>query len=98
MYNLTGYYENDLFGARLMYNYRSEWYKYVHFNGDELYGDAYGQWDASFNYKINDMISLTIDAVNLNNEAIREYNGDSARLMSLYENGRRFVVGARMSF
>ena len=98
MYNLTGYYENDTFGARLMYNYRSEWYKGLHFNGDELWNDAYGQWDLSASYNVTENISLVAEAINLTDEQVVEYNTSEERVMSIYENGRRFVLGARMSF
>ncbi|WP_066962572.1 TonB-dependent receptor [Microbulbifer sp. Q7] len=98
MYNLTGYYENDWVGARLMYNYRTEWYKGLHFNGDELWNDSYGQWDASISAAVTDNIDLVFEAVNLTDEELVEFNTDSGRIMSAYENGRRFVLGARMSF
>lgn len=98
MLNLTGYFENDLFSARLMYNYRSEWYKGLHFNGDELWNDSFGQWDASASWNINDSMALSLEAVNLLNEEVVEYNTDKARVMSLYENGRRFVLGLRVNF
>jgi iron complex outermembrane recepter protein len=96
--NLTAYYENDTFGARLMYNYRSDWYKGINFSGIEVYNEAFGQWDASANYNFSENLSFTLEAVNLNNEEIVEYNVDKARLVSLYSNGRRFVAGVRYNF
>ena len=98
MLNLTAYYENDTFGARIMYNYRSEWYKGLHFNGDELFNDAFGQWDASASWNFNEYLTFTLEAVNLTNEEIVEYNVDKARIMSIYENGRRYVAGVRVNF
>lgn len=98
MFNLTGYFETDQFGARLMYNYRTEWYKGLHFNGNELWNDAYGQWDASVNYDVSEDISVTIEAVNLTDEEIVEYNTDKDRVMSLYANGRRISAGVRINF
>lgn len=98
MLNLTGYYENDTFGARLMYNYRSDWYLGVSPNGAEVWTKGFGQWDASASYNVTENISLTLEAVNLLDEEIEQYNTDKDRLYSLYKNGRRFVVGARFSF
>ncbi|GMG86529.1 TonB-dependent receptor [Biformimicrobium ophioploci] len=98
MYNLTGYYEDDRLSARLMYNYRTEWYKGLHFNGDELWNDTFGQWDMSVSYAVTDNISVVFEGVNLTAEEVVEYNTDKDRVMSLYDNGRRYVLGARMSF
>ncbi|GHE95355.1 TonB-dependent receptor [Thalassotalea profundi] len=98
MLNLSAYYENDTFGARIMYNYRSEWYKGQHFNGDELYNDDFGQWDASANWNYNENVTFTLEAVNLSDEEIVEYNIDKVRVMSIYANGRRFVAGVRVNF
>lgn len=96
--NLTAYYENDTFGARLMYNYRSDWYKGINFSGIEVYNEAFGQWDASANWNFSENLSFTFEAVNLGDEEIVEYNVDKARLVSLYSNGRRFVAGVRYNF
>ncbi|WP_254795714.1 TonB-dependent receptor [Arsukibacterium indicum] len=98
MMNASAYYETDKFSARLMYNYRTEWYKGLHFNGDELWNDSYGQVDASFGYNLTDTITLSLEAVNLTDEEVVEYNTDAARLFSIYQNGRRFTAGIRMAF
>ena len=98
MVNLTGYYEQDNFSARVMYNYRTEWYKGLHFNGNELWNDTYGQWDASINYDVTENISINFEAINLTDEEVVEYNTDKDRVMSLYANGRRFSLGARFNF
>ncbi len=98
MLNFTGYYENNGFAARLMYNYRTEWYKGLHFNGNELWNDDYGQWDAVMSYNVTDNITINVEAINLTDEEIVEYNTDRARIMSLYANGRRLSVGARFNF
>jgi iron complex outermembrane receptor protein len=98
MLNLSAYYENDTFGARIMYNYRSEWYKGVNFSNDETYNDAFGQWDASANWNYDENVTFTLEAVNLTDEEIVEYNVDKARVVSLYSNGRRFVAGVRINF
>ena len=98
MLNLSAYYENDSLSARVMYNYRSDWYKGFHFNGDKLYNDEFGQWDASFNYNLNENLSFNLEVVNITDEQVLEYNEDEHRVMGIYENGRRFVVGAKYNF
>lgn len=99
MSNLAGYFENDIFSARLLYNYRTEWYKGIHFNGNDLFNDSFGQWDATFSWNVTENIALTAEALNLNDEQVVEYaNNDKSQTMSIYENGRRFVLGARFNF
>ncbi|MGJ8691215.1 MAG: TonB-dependent receptor [Thalassotalea sp.] len=98
MMNLSAYYENDDFQARVMYNYRSEWYKGLHFNGDELFNEEFGQWDASASYNFNEYLTFTLEAVNIADEEIVEYNTEKERIMSIYSNGRRFVAGVRVNF
>jgi iron complex outermembrane receptor protein len=96
--NLMGYYENDDFGARLMYNYRSDFYNGLHWNGNDLNTDAYGQIDATATWYVTDNFQLDIEALNLGNEQVVQYSEYEDRLMSVYENGRRFVISGRFSF
>ncbi|MBE0361248.1 MULTISPECIES: TonB-dependent receptor [Pseudoalteromonas] len=98
MLNLMAFYENDDYQARIMYNFRSDWYKGLHFNGDELFNDSFGQWDASASYNVNQYVTLTLEAVNLTDEEIVEYNTNEERIMSIYSNGRRYVAGIRVNF
>lgn len=98
MFNASAYYEDDTYSARLMYNYRTDWYKGLHWSGSEIWNDNYGQLDASFGYNLTENLSLAFEAVNLLDEEVVEFNTDKARLFSLYQNGRRYVLGVRMSF
>jgi iron complex outermembrane receptor protein len=98
MANLVGYYENDNFGARLMYNYRSDWYKGLHHSGMELYNESFGQLDASFSYNATENVTVTLEAVNISDTEIKEYNIEKSRMVSIYQNGRRFVAGVRVNF
>lgn len=98
MYNMTAFYENDEVAARLMYNYRTEWYKGVSWTGAELFNDSYGQWDFSSSYQYSDNLSFVFEAINLTDEEVVEYDVEKTRLMSIYQNGRRFVLGLNMSF
>ncbi|GAA4872895.1 TonB-dependent receptor [Ferrimonas pelagia] len=98
MANVTAYYENDTFGARLMYNYRTEWYKGLHYSGAELWNDDFGQLDFSSSYDVTDNVQIVFEAVNLTDEEVVEFSTDKSRLMSIYQNGRRFVIGANLRF
>lgn len=98
MFNVTGYYEDDTYSARLMYNYRTDWYKGLHWSGSEIWNDNFGQLDASLGFNATETITVSLEAVNLLNEEVVEFNTDKARLFSLYENGRRYVLGVRMAF
>jgi iron complex outermembrane receptor protein len=94
-WNLEGYYEDNNFSARLAYTYRSS------FSGG-LY-NAFPQVMAgtvnlvgSLNYKINDRISLTFDALNLNNPILRYYGQTTDQPIAFYSNGRQYFLGARI--
>lgn len=99
MYNLSAFFENDLLSARVMYNFRTDWYKGKHFNGNELFNDDFGQVDATISFNLMEGLSLNLEALNLTDEQVIEYADDnSSRLMSIYENGRRFTAGLRYNF
>lgn len=98
MFNATGFYETESFQARLMYNYRTEWYKGVNWTGANLWNDDYGQWDFSSSYKVTDNLDVVFEVVNLTDEETVEYDHTKIRGMSTYQNGRRYVLGLNMSF
>ncbi len=98
MMNLTGYYETDEFGARMMYNYRSEWYDGINDFGSEQFTKAFGQLDASVTWHATDLIDVKFEAVNLTDEIIEKYHQVENRFSKSYKNGRRFVLGASLRF
>jgi iron complex outermembrane receptor protein len=98
MANLTGYFENDSFSARLSYNYRTEFFNGVGEFGNEVYTDDFGQLDASVTYNFSETVSFVVEAVNLMDEDLYQYHIDKARPASLYENGRRFTAGVNIRF
>lgn len=95
--NLTGYYENDLFSARLSYNYRSSFFINID-RASPLNQAATSSLDASIGVNLTKNISLTADAVNLTNEPIVQYSGTRSRPRGIYDNGRQFYFGARVKF
>jgi len=93
-YNVTGYYENDKFSARLAYSYRSS-YKAGVDRGASQHVDSMPSLAASVNYKLNEHLTITFDALNLTNETIKMYAENKDQPRAFYSNGRTFYLGLR---
>jgi iron complex outermembrane recepter protein len=93
-YNVTGFYENDRFSARLAYSYRSS-YKAGVDRGASQHVDAMPSLAASVNFKINEHLTVTFDALNLTNETIKMYAENKDQPRAFYSNGRTFYLGLR---
>jgi iron complex outermembrane receptor protein len=98
-YNLSGFYEDSVFSARLSYNWRSEYLITSRGRGNNPeFGEAFGQLDASAGVNLNDQVSLFFEAVNLTN-AVRAENANSIYRRTIIETyGRRFYGGVRVRF
>ena len=96
--NLTGYYENDRFDARLSSNYRSEYLNEAAYFGSEIWTDAYGQLDFSASFDITDYAQVTFDALNILDEDVDQYHLVRSRPSKLYDNDRRVLVGININF
>jgi iron complex outermembrane recepter protein len=95
-YNLVGFFENQKFGARLAYNYRSAFF--VTFDrSTRLNQAALKSLDASVAYEIFHGITLSADGVNLTNEKIIQFDTDRFRPRAVYDNGRYYFVGVRFT-
>ena len=97
--NLIMYWENDVFSARVAYNYRDSFLSNrSNTQGNPVFTDDYGQWDFSANWYINKRFTLTFNALNLNNEARYQYFLTPERLLAHRASGRRFSFGLRARF
>lgn len=107
-YNLTGYYETDMFQARLSYNWRSEYMiREVGAYGNRLHDD-FGSLDFSSAWHVTDNIDLKLDVVNITGETSHQYGNNNfqtnysgfARSFPLYEyeQARRVILGASVKF
>jgi len=97
-YNLTLYYENDKFQARVSYNYKG---KYVEGIGYEMYPiwrSGYGQTDISVSYNVNERIQLSLEGINVTDEVTKGYTMDPSFPTMYEKSGRRFSLGLRMNF
>jgi len=93
-WNLTGYFENERFSARLAYNFRSA-YKAGVDRGASQHVDDMPSLAASVNVKLTEQLTLTFDALNLTNETIKMYAENKDRPRAFYSNGRTFYLGLR---
>ncbi|NTS78339.1 TonB-dependent receptor [Catenovulum sp. SM1970] len=96
-YNATLYFENESLSARVSYNYRTEYFE-GYDRGSELMTDGFGQMDGSISYNLTENISLVLQGLNLTDEEIYKYSEVKSRPYSYYSNGRRYFVGAQLSF
>jgi iron complex outermembrane receptor protein len=93
-YNLTAFYEDERFSARLAYNFRSA-YKAGVDRGASQHVDDSKSLAGSLSYKVNEHLSLTFDALNLTNEVIKMYAENKDQPRAFYANGRTFYLGLR---
>ena len=84
---------------RLAGNYRGEYLDEL--GGEDLsdrYTDAHFQIDLTARYDITDSLTLTAEAINLNDEPEYYYFGNSSRLSQYDEYGTTYGIGIRYTF
>ena len=93
-YNLSGYFENDMFNARLTYNYRSAFYSGL--DRSTAFSQAeVASVSASLGYKISDNLTLSLDLQNLNNPKLKYYALSEDQPRSVYQSGRQYYLTLR---
>jgi len=96
-YNLSVYYENDLFSVRASYNYRSA-YADGYSNGVNTFTDEYDQLDVNASYSLMENLTLTASIINLTEEKVDRYWGEENRVLGSAYSGRRAYMGLTYSF
>jgi len=107
-YNLTGYYENDLFQVRMSYNWRSQYMLRESGSYGNRLHDDYGTLDMSASYFVTDNITLKLDASNLLEESSKQFGHNKVLTTNSgfsdgfplyeYELARRITLGASVKF
>lgn len=97
LYNLTGYYEQGPYSARLSYSYRSEYY-YGTYLGLSQYLKSYGQYDLNLSYDLNDNVAFSLQVINLSNADQERYFKDPDRTIGEFNFGRRIMAGVQLRF
>ena len=100
-FNLSGWFENDRFNARVSYSYRSSFYAGVS-RADNFYQDDFGTLSASLGVKATDWLTVSLDALNLNDPTLNYYTEHDAVSGYLphafYSNGRQYYLNFRFRF
>ncbi len=95
-WNLSAFFENDRFNARVAYTFRSSFYHGM-LRANEYFQDDFGTLSASFGYKATDWLSISLDALNLNDPTLSYYVADG-HPQAFYNNGRQYYLNFRFKY
>jgi iron complex outermembrane receptor protein len=94
--NLTGYYEDDMFAARIAYTYRSDFLAPGTAIANQLdTNDAQDFLDASLTWHATENIDITVEGINLLGEVVySRHSGGAQTLRTAVDNGSRYFLKA----
>jgi iron complex outermembrane receptor protein len=90
-YNLSGYFENAHFSARVSYNYRSAFFSGLDRN-TAFSQDDISSLSAALVYTFNNMFSVNLDGQNLNNPTLKYYALNRDQPRAFYKNGAQYYL------
>jgi TonB-dependent receptor len=99
--NLIGFYDKHGLQARIAYNWRDKHLVAdVHGTGhsNPIYTEAYGQWDISVSYDVNDNLTVFAEGINVTDEYTRQSSRRSEQVLNVVELGPRYNIGLRYTF
>lgn len=100
-YNLIGLYERGPIQARLAYNWRSSFLDQLNGSGvfgANQYAAPYSSLDASASYRLNDVFTVSVDAVNLGNSMYHTYVERESGGLLWQLNDRRYSITLKANF
>ena len=63
-----------------------------------VYTEAYGQWDLTLGYKLNERLSFAAEVINLGDATQRLHGRTKQQVLFATQTGRRFMLGGRYTF
>jgi iron complex outermembrane receptor protein len=93
-YNVSGYFENKMFSARVAYTYRSSFYSGLD-RSTAFTQYSIGTLSASLGYTMNEHFSITFDGMNLNNPTLKYYALNEDQPRAFYKNGSQYYLNFR---
>lgn len=97
-WNLTMYYDNDRFDARVSYNHKGEYVESIGYDMYPIWRDAYGQLDISIGYRITPNLKISLKGINMLDEETSGYTMDPSFPTMYEKSGRRVSLGIRADF
>jgi len=94
---VSGFFENDMFSARLNYNYSGDNYL-GRDRGTDYFQRGVGVMSASLGYKLGQHLAFSLDAQNLNNPILKYYGDYKSEPRAIYRNGRQFYLSAHFKY
>ena len=96
--NLAVFYENDMFSARLAYNWRDEFLSDFDSFGSPVFTEEYAPLDANVTWFATEQLALFFEAINITEEVQRVYVRYPEQFIRGNQYGARFNIGARYNF
>ncbi|WMN60001.1 TonB-dependent receptor [Pseudoalteromonas xiamenensis] len=98
--NFIAFYEMDGLQARIAYNWRDEFLSSTGqgTGAHPTYVEAYGQWDASVSYDINEKLTVFFEGLNLTDEYGRSHGRSKEQVLNVTQTGPRYNIGVRYTF
>ncbi|QDP02153.1 TonB-dependent receptor [Thalassotalea sp. PS06] len=100
MWNVTGYWENDMFSARVMANHRGGFFNGVRIGADSQ-TEEFTSVDVAFSYDVTENLKLSVQGINLTGELYRTQNSPDSWggiFQLINDNGTRWFVNASVKF
>lgn len=96
--NLIGFYEKNGWNIRVAYNWRDKFLNQYNQDTHPLFINAYSQWDIGISYEITDNLKVSLDGINVTEEAYVTSARNSRQIYQWDEYGSRYMLGASYSF
>ena len=95
--NVSVFYEDEKFSARISNNYKAETYQgYDQYN--PLFVEARSQVDVSFNYNVNENTTVFVEGMNVTDSEVRLFSRYENMLFLAQNHGPVYKIGFRAKF
>jgi len=98
--NLILFYEADMWQARIAYNNREGFLRFVDNGntGEPVNTETFGQWDISASMDVNENITVFFEGINITEEELVQTGRFANQIYNIEDNGSRYAIGVRAKF